>query len=89
MVHLLRAERGGSPMRPSDDLNTVLDVRALPQALKHFISTLVDLGFDSAGQSPQGHEHHWCDGDAVVDVLIPRHLGEGRGRQEANRLDDD
>lgn len=76
MVHLHCAERGGFAMRPTDDLDTVLDVRALPQVLKRFTSTLVDLGFESAGQSPQGHEHRWHNGDAVVDVLIPRHLGE-------------
>ena len=76
MVHLHCAERGGSPVRPTDDLDAVLDVRALPQVLTYFTSALVELGFTSAGQSPQGHEHRWHNGDAVVDVLIPRHLGE-------------
>ena len=91
MVHLHCAERGGAPVRPTDDLDTVLDVRALPQVLNRFTSALVDLGFRSVGQSPQGHEHRWQNGDAVVDLLIPRHLGQraadGRGVTGATTIE--
>lgn len=34
------------------------------------------MGFVSAGQSPDGHEHRWVRGSAIIDVLIPRGTGE-------------
>ena len=34
------------------------------------------LGFESAGESLEGYQHRWERGEALVDVLIPRHLGE-------------
>lgn len=76
MVHLHCAERGASPTRPTDDIDTVLDVRAEPQVLWNVTQTLTDLGFASAGESWQGHQQRWVCGDAVIDILIPRHLGE-------------
>lgn len=77
LVHLHCIERGGSPPRPTTDLDAVLDVRAYPEMLKRFTAVLVDLGFHSDGQSSQGHQHRWKRGDgAQFDVLIPRHLGE-------------
>ena len=76
MVHLHCAERGASPTRPTDDVDAVLDVRAEPHALKDVTTTLTNLGFTSAGTSWNGHQHRWIrDDDAVIDVLIPRHLG--------------
>lgn len=81
MVHLHCAERDAAPVRPTDDLDAVLDLRADKQILLRFTSTLVDLGFTSAGSSPQGHQHRWLRDKAMVDVLIPRHVGE----RSANR----
>lgn len=75
MVHLICAERGASPTRPTDDADTVLDVRAEPHVLLDVTRRLYDLGFEPAGTSPQGHQHRWRRGAAVVDILIPRHLG--------------
>ena len=51
MVHLLCAERGVTPNRPTDDGDAVLDVRARPAILNEFTSVLRTLGFVSAGES--------------------------------------
>ena len=76
MVHLHCAERGVSPRRPTDDVDTVLDVRAEPHVLHGFTTALRDLGFRPAGVTWTGHQHRWELEDAAIDILIPRHLGE-------------
>jgi hypothetical protein len=75
MVHLHYAERGISPTRPTDDVDTVLDVRAHPTMLQTFTSALSELGFRSAGASPDGHQHRWPRDRAQIDVLIPNNVG--------------
>lgn len=85
MVHLHCAERGVAPTRPTDDVDAVLDVRAEPDALRTFTTVLVELGFTSAGESWEGHQHRWARGGAQIDVLIPRHVGErAAGRRGAS-----
>jgi hypothetical protein len=74
MVHLHCAVRGRSPTRPTDDVDTAVDVRADCRALATFTGVLRDLGFEPDGASWQGHEHRWVRGPASVDVLIPRGL---------------
>lgn len=76
MVQLHCIERSVAPARPTDDVDTVLDVRAEPGVLHTFTSALADVGFVSAGESWQGHQHRWRRGVGEIDVLIPRHLGE-------------
>ena len=76
MVHLHCAERGVAPRRPTDDVDTVLDVRAEPHVLHGFTTALRDLGFRPAGVTWTGHQHRWELDDAAIDILIPRHLGE-------------
>lgn len=75
MVHLHCAERGASPVRPTDDADAVLDVRAQPRMLHTFTKALADLGFASDGRSWEGHEHRWVREAAQVDVLIPSGIG--------------
>lgn len=75
-VYLHAIERGAPIVRPTTDADTGLDLRARPHILKEFTGTLVDMGFTSAGQSPEGHEHRWVRGSAIIDVLIPRGTGE-------------
>ena len=41
-----------------------------------FTTALRDLGFTSAGESWEGHQHRWVRDDAQIDVLIPRHVGQ-------------
>lgn len=67
MVHLWCAERGVSPTRPTDDMDTVLDVRGEPGnpgVLMTFTSVLGRLGFEPTGTSPSGHQHRWVKADA-------------------------
>ncbi|GCD20961.1 hypothetical protein CTKZ_25230 [Cellulomonas algicola] len=88
MVHLWCAERGRSPMRPTDDLDAVLDVRGEPSdpgILMTFTTVLDRLGFVPAGTSPTGHQHRWVKGDAQIDVLIPRHVGERAAQRRGAR----
>jgi len=85
MVRLHCIERGVAPARPTDDVDAVLDVRAEPDVLRTFTSALADVGFVSAGESWQGHQHRWRRGAGEIDVLIPRHLGEkAAGRRGAS-----
>ncbi|TFD20837.1 hypothetical protein [Cryobacterium sp. TMT2-23] len=76
MVHLWCVERDTTPNRPTDDADAVLDVRAQPTILHQVTKALVDIGFESAGESPEGHQHRWTRGDATIDVLIAEHVGE-------------
>jgi hypothetical protein len=75
MVHLHCAERDHAPTRPTDDADTVLDVRADPRFLEAFTATLTDLGF-AFRTSGEGLQHRWVKGDAQIDVLLPDGVGE-------------
>lgn len=76
LVHLHCAERGQFPVRPTNDLDTVIDVRAHPRILHTFTMALTDLGFRSAGTSAEGREHRWVRAQASIDVLLPEGIGE-------------
>ena len=56
MVHLYCAERGFTPNRPTEDADTVLDVRARPDILDGFTRALIEMGWTSAGESLEGHQ---------------------------------
>lgn len=45
LVHLHCAERGESPTRPTNDVDTVVDIRASPTILATFTGALQDMGF--------------------------------------------
>lgn len=75
-VYLHAIDRGATYVRPTSDADAGLDVRLRPRVLMEFTQTLVDLGFESAGVSSAGHQHRWVRGPAMVDVLIPRFMGE-------------
>lgn len=76
LVHLHRAERGQFPVRPTNDVDAVIDVRADPRFLHTFTKTLNDLGFTPAGISGEGRQHRWRRGPASIDVLLPEGVGE-------------
>lgn len=81
MVHLHCAERGSVAVRPTDDADTVVDVRAQPDILLTFTAALTELGF-SADTAGNGVQHRWKRDLAQIDVLIPEGAGkraEGRG----------
>jgi len=64
MVHLWCIERGTTPNRPTDDADAVLDVRAEPTILHQVTKALVDISFESVGETPEGHQCRWIRGDA-------------------------
>jgi hypothetical protein len=76
LVHLYCAERGRFPERPTNDADTVIDVRADPEMLHTFTKALTGLGFESAGISAEGSQHRWIRDRASIDVLIPEGVGE-------------
>jgi hypothetical protein len=49
----------------------VLDVRAHPHVLRDFTAALVSIGFTTAGETPEGHQHRWVRDLASIDILIP------------------
>jgi hypothetical protein len=75
LVHLHCAERGQFPVRPTNDADTVIDVRADPKMLHTFTQTLTDLGFEAAGISAEGRQHRWVREKASIDVLLPEGVG--------------
>ena len=81
MVHLHCWEPGAFPNRPTDDVDTVLDIRAHPQMLRTFTEALSSVGFRSSGESWEGHQHRWVRDQAQIDVLIPSSLGERARRR--------
>ena len=81
MVLLHCIERGTFPVRATNDLDAVLDVRANAHVLLDFTSHLQQVGFKPTGTSPQGHQHRWVRDDVSIDVMIPRHVGERAARR--------
>lgn len=75
MVHLYCAEGGCTPNRPTEDADAVLGVRAQPDIVERFTHALVEMGWSSAGESPEGHQHRWVRDGAQIDVLIPTDVG--------------
>ncbi len=73
MLHALQA--GREPGRVSQDLDAVIDARVRPPALPAFLATLANLGFKSAGVSPDEVAHRFERGSVHVDVLGPDGLG--------------
>jgi predicted nucleotidyltransferase len=84
MVHLYCAERGFTPNRPTEDADTVLDVRARPDILDRFTRALIEMGWTSAGESLESHQHRWINDRSQIDVLIPTNVGQtAAGRRGA------
>ncbi|WP_147305372.1 hypothetical protein [Subtercola boreus] len=75
MVQLWCWQRGSEPNRPTDDGDAVLDIRARPRIMKEFTRALVECGFEPDGQSWEGHQHRWTDGQGQIDILLPEGIG--------------
>ncbi len=60
----------------SQDLDLVIDARFRPHVIPVFIGTLTDLGFTSAGVSPDDVAHRFVHGEVKVDVVSPDGVGE-------------
>lgn len=81
LVHLHCAERRAAPSRPTNDCDTVVNVRAAPNMLETFTAALRDIGFKPQ-TSGDGIQHRWTHAEAQIDVLIP----EGIGPRVAGRV---
>lgn len=75
LVHLHCAERGSPPLRPTTDIDAVLDVRADPGVLHTFTHALTRMGFAPV-TTGDGLQHRWLRGAAQIDVLIPDGIGQ-------------
>ena len=90
MVFLHASEHNLDPPRVSTDIETAVDVRADPKAIRKLFAVLADLGFTDVGVSPEGYEHRFekvtnrvvavvdvggsASETAVVDILSPEGL---------------
>ena len=74
LVQLHCAERGVSPPRPTNDADTVVDIRASQTMLATFTGALKDMGFRPE-ISGDGIQHRWRRDAAQLDVLIPEGVG--------------
>jgi hypothetical protein len=80
MMHLLSVEHGAAVVRPTDDVDVVVDVRTRPQGTRWLSAWLQERRFTLEGASPDqiGHRHPAASrgpGTVVFDVLAPEGLG--------------
>jgi len=75
LVHLHCAERDRTPTRPTNDVDTVVDIRSSPGMLETFTAVLQDMRF-TPDTSGDGFQHRWRRDLAQIDVLIPEGIGE-------------
>jgi len=59
MVLLHGLEHGRTPDRVTNDIDTAVDVRTDPQAVARLVAVLADLGYETAGTSPDGHAYRF------------------------------
>lgn len=75
MVALHGWEAGREPIRPSEDADVLVDVRAVTGGTERLSQTLVRAGFELDGVTPQGIGHRFRHGPVRFDVLAPDGLG--------------
>lgn len=75
MVFLHEIERRASQVRPTDDVDVVVDLRAEPLGLTRVHDALAGAGFAQDTPSPDGAAHRYRRGQAIFDVLAPDNLG--------------
>lgn len=83
MMHVLASELGISEtVRPTDDLDVVVNVRVKPGGTQWLAAWLRDQDFELDGVSPEGVGHRFVrkaaggPGHTIVDVLAPEGLGD-------------
>ncbi|MEM9201842.1 MAG: hypothetical protein AAGC53_09280 [Actinomycetota bacterium] len=76
MVFLHEVERRSTDIRPTDDIDVVVNLRAEPAGLARIHETLVGADFSQDPPSPDGAAHRYRRGGAVFDVLAPDNVGE-------------
>ncbi len=71
-----RGRAGGAvDVRPTDDVDVVIDLRAEPKALGRIHSALTSAGFAQDSPGPEGVAHRYRRGGAMIDVLAPDNVG--------------
>ena len=76
MVFLHEVERDSTDdVRPTNDIDLVVDLRIEPTVLGHTHRVLAAAGFEQDLPSPEGVAHRYRRGGATIDVLAPDHLG--------------
>lgn len=76
MVFLHELERQSTDVRPTDDIDVVVDLRAEPAGLARIHSKLISASFDQDSPGPEGTAHRYRRGPAVIDVLAPDNVGK-------------
>ena len=76
MVALHGWEAGREPIRPSEDADVLVDVRAVTRGTERLSQALVRAGFQLDGVTPQGIGHRFRHGLVRFDVLAPDGIGE-------------
>lgn len=75
MVFLHEVERGAVEVRPTDDVDVVVNLRAEPAGLSRIHAALVAVGFDQDSPGAEGTAHRYRRDGAVMDVLAPDNVG--------------
>lgn len=75
MVFLHEVERESTDIRPTNDIDLVVDLRIDPAALEHTHIVLAGAGFSQDLPSPEGVAHRYRRGGATIDILAPDHMG--------------
>jgi hypothetical protein len=75
MVFLHEVERQAADVRPTDDIDVVIDLRAEPAGLARIHRTLIDALFSQDLPGPEGTAHRYRRGSATFDVLAPDNVG--------------
>jgi len=71
MVFLHEVERNANEIRPTNDIDVVVNLRAEPAGLERIHSTLVNAGFGQDSPGPEGTAHRYRRQAAMIDVLAP------------------
>ena len=76
MVFLHEVERRSTDMRPTDDVDVVVNLRAEPAGLARVHEAVLGAEFSQDPPSTDGAAHRYRRGGAVFDVLAPDNVGE-------------
>jgi len=75
MVFLHEVERRARDVRPTDDVDVVVNLRVEPNGLARVHAVLTTAHFAQDHPSPEGVAHRYRRSGAVIDVLAPDHIG--------------
>lgn len=76
MVFLHEVERRATNIRPTDDIDVVVDLRVEPTGLDRIHQVLTSADFVQDWPSPEGLAHRYRRSGAAIDVLAPDHIGK-------------